>query len=193
MKNFLRAYNYTLVPVVGVFIALCSVYIHLTQGLVLDKALKLGTIYGFFIGLVSNVLAASLLLWKIKHKAEQEEKAKEKEKIKIQKEKPKVSPTRIPNNAISHIVKEMYLLVDKDMAFDISLQTIIDYALGKPTETNKHRGVFSVRTKDQTIDFEIQPLTRHTAKLNIKSQKQNEVLSDIIRYIKERESSLLSY
>jgi len=193
MKNFLRAYNYTLVPVVGILIVLCSAYIHFTKQIPIDKAFKLGTLYGFFIGIATNVVAAWIVLWKLNHPSKQKTLRKTNTKSQNQRELTKVTPTRIRNTQINTFLKEMYLLVDKEMAFDISLDTIVENSFGTPTDTNKHRGTFSVRTKKQTIDFEVQPLTRHTSKLNIKAQKHNETFTSILSGIKAKEFSILSY
>jgi len=192
MRDFLRAYNYTLVPVVGVLVFLCSVYIHFSQQISIEKAIKLGTLYGFFIGLVVNIFAGAILLWRVTHPSKTKSKKRTKQS-KNARELSTVTPTKIPNTQVSTFLKEMYLLVDKEMAFDISLQAIMEHSLGTPSDTNKHRGFFSLRTKNQTIDFEIQPLTRHTSKLNIKTQKRSDVFDKILKYIKEKELSILSY
>jgi len=200
MKDFIRAYNYTLVPIVGLLIALCTIYIHITQQIPLEKAIKLGTLYGFFIGIVLNILAAYMLLRKIQQPSIPKD-TKEKSKFELkadneeqeQEEIVSVIPNILQNNAVTNFLKEMYLLVDKDMAFDISLQAIMEHSLGKPSNTNKHRGTFSIRINNQTIDFEIMQLTRHTSKINIQTQHKSKVLLDIIRYIKEREFSILAY
>jgi len=102
--------------------------------------------------------------------------------------------TNVPNNTLSiSAIKEMYLLLDKEMAFDLSIESITQQSIGSLLSSNKHRGAFSVRTEHQTIDFEVQPLTRHTSKLNIKAQKQNDTFNDILTYIKNKEASLITY
>jgi hypothetical protein len=187
MSNFLRAYNLTLIYVAGLTILGFIGYYSLEFSIA--KASRIGTLYGFIIGVVLNIIPALFVAKRIKQDENMQQTTTSTQKKQFPKEHTNVSqkPTS------SSFIKEMYLLLDKEMAFDVALQSILNQSLGILLNTNKHRGAFSVRTTHQTIDFEIQPLTRHTSKVNIKVQKQNDTFKDILKYIKEKEASILTY
>ena len=187
MKSFLRAYNYTLVPVVGLIIVLFIVYY--TTQFPVEKAMRIGTLYGFLVGIVFNILPALIVLVKLNSNAKRESEVDDSKTTSREKHIP---TTKMPKVQAS-FVQELYLLMDREMAFDVSLQSILEQSLGTLLNTNKHRGLFSVRTEHQTMDFEIQPLTRHTSKVNIKAQRRNDTFDSILQYIKTKEASILTY
>jgi hypothetical protein len=188
MSNFLRAYNLTLIYVAG--LTILGFIGYYSMEFPIAKASSIGTLYGFMVGVVLNIIPAFFVALKLK----KETTSPKKTVSKSQKRQPKKEHTNVHQKPLSSsFIKEMYLLLDKEMAFDVALQSILNQSLGTLLNTNKHRGAFSVRTAHQTIDFEIQPLTRHTSKVNIKAQKQNDTFKDILKYIKEKEASVLTY
>jgi len=188
MKKFLQAYSYTLVPIVGLIIIMFIIY-YSTQ-FSIEKAIRIGTLYGFLLGIVVNILPASIVFVKLNnYKPENNVKKHHK---KVSKSEQDSLSTNVPKSQAS-FMQELYIIMDKEMAFDMSLQSILEQSLGTLLNTNKHRGVFSVRTKHQTMDFEIQQLTRHTSKINIKAQKRNDTFDKILNYIKSKELSMLTY
>ena len=187
MNNFLRAYNFTLIYVAG--LSILGFIGYYSMDFPLEKATKIGTLYGFMVGVVVNIIPAFLVMLRLNKELETPQVEPKKAKQPLKKEH-----TNVPNNTLSiSAIKEMYLLLDKEMAFDLSIESITQQSIGSLLSSNKHRGAFSVRTEHQTIDFEVQPLTRHTSKLNIKAQKQNDTFNDILTYIKNKEASVLTY
>jgi hypothetical protein len=187
MNNFLRAYNFTLIYVAG--LSILGFIGYYSMDFPIEKAVKIGTLYGFMVGVVANIIPAFLVMLRLNKELETPQNDIKKAKQPLKKEH-----TNVPNNTLSiSAIKEMYLLLDKEMAFDVSLQSVLEQSLGTLLNSNKHRGSFSVRTEHQTIDFEILPLTRHTSKVNIKAQKQNDTFNDILTYIKNKEASVLTY
>jgi hypothetical protein len=193
MNNFLRAYNITIIYVSGLTILGFIGYYSLDFPIA--KASRIGTLYGFAVGVVLNIIPAFYIMLKLNKESQPStipQKSKKSQKPK-KPQKASSTPTTKKAPLSSSIMKEMYLLLDKEMAFDVSLHSILDQSLGTLLNTNKHRGTFSVRTAHQVIDFEVYPLTRHTSKLNIKAQKQNDTFNNILSYIKNKESSILTY
>jgi len=187
MNNFFRAYNFTLIYVAG--LSILGFVGYYSMDFPIENATKIGTLYGFMVGVVVNIIPAFLVMLRLNKESEAPQVEPKKAKQPLKKEH-----TNVPNNTLSKsAIKEMYLLLDKEMAFDLSLQSVLEQSLGILLNSNKYRGSFSVKIEHQTIDFEIQPLTRHTSKLNIKAQKQNDTFNDILTYIKNKEASLLAY
>jgi len=189
MKNFIRAYTYTLVPT-AIVVILGFVLFYLTQ-FSLSKSASLGTLHGFVVTLVLNIIPAFILIDKNKKNIKTKTKTRNNDIIKKQKN---LQKTDIRQNKKEPNTKySLYLLLDSQKAFDLSINAIIKQSLGTILNHDKHRGFLSVRAAYQTIDFEVKPLTRHTAKVDIKAQKDNETLHSILSYIKNKELSFLNY
>jgi len=187
MNNFLSAYTFTLIYVVG--LSILGFIGYYSIDFPIEKAARIGTLYGFMVGIVVNIIPAFLLLFRLNKELETPRNNNKKAK-----QPPKKEYINMPNKSISsYVTKEMYLLLDKEMAFDLSVESVTQQSVGSLLSGNKHKGLFSVKTEYQTIDFEIQSLTRHTSKINIKTQKHNDAFRDILTYIKKREASLLAY
>jgi hypothetical protein len=187
MNNFLRAYNITIIYVAGLTILGFIGYYSLEFPIA--KASRIGTLYGFVVGIILNIIPAFFIMLKFKKKSHlltTPQKSQKSQKVSS-------TPTTKKTPLSSSIIKEVYLLLDKDMAFDISLQSVLEQSLGKLLDKNKNKGIFSIKTDYQRIDFEILPLTKHTSKLTIKPQTYNYTVLQILSFIKNKEVSLLSY
>jgi len=179
MKNFIRAYTYTLVPTA--VIVIFGFILFYSAQFSLNKSISLGTIHGFLATLAVNLLSASMILHKVTSKTQKSNKTR--------------SRSRNVDDEIEGLGTQhsLYLLLDCEKAFDLIINSIIKQSLGSVLSHDKHRGFLSARTLHQTIKFEIKRLTRHTSEINIKAQKHNDTLKTILTYIKDKEKAYLQY
>ncbi len=84
--------------------------------------------------------------------------------------------------------------MDKDLAFEVALFSIIDQNLGDAaTKETKEKNSITLRTYNESIQIITTELTRHTAQIVIKGLKNSQEMQRIISYIKEKEYSFLQY
>jgi len=178
VRPFFNLFLSLTLPIAALFIALATAYFTLDYGF--GKALKLGTLAGFLSGLGFSAVMATVLLFMRKVQSAH-----------------KISND--PNAAISHrsengsIDKQFILLMDKVMAFDVLIQSIIDQKLGEVGKGSKRKGTITVHTPEQSIDISVAKLTEHTSQVHIKAEAYSEPLKQIINYTKLKEHSFLQY
>jgi hypothetical protein len=191
MKNFIRAYTFTLVPTTALIIAIFIAYY--TTIFSINRAINLGILYGFISGLAINLIPAISMMSKINNMVIKDKK-KEQEKELIEKVKEQ-NTSSTSNHLLSSKNSEqsLYLLLNREQTFDLFTNIIIENSLGTILNSDPRHGILSVRTEHQTINFDIKPLTRHTARADIKAQKYNLNLQKILQVVKEKERSYLNY
>ena len=178
MRVFFNIFLSLVLPVTGLFIVLAIGYFTLNYDL--EKAFKLGTLAGFISGISFSAVMAAVLLF-------------------LRKARVAHSVRSDPNSAISHpdengsVDKQFILLMDKVMAFDLLIQSIIDQKLGEVEKGNKRKGTITLNTQEQNIDISVKKLTEHTSQVHIKAGTYSEALKQIINYTKTKEYSFLQY
>jgi len=178
MRAFFNLFLSLVLPVTVLFIVLATGYFTLDYDL--GKAFKLGTLTGFITGILFSAVMATVLLF-------------------MRKARVAHSIKNDPHSAITHefengsIDKQFILLMDKVMAFDILIQSIIDQKLGEVGKGNKRQGTITVHTPEQSIDISVAKLTEHTSQVHIKAEAYSEPLKQIINYTKIKEYSFLQY
>ena len=147
----------------------------------LSQAVKLGMLSGFILALVFTIFITAILLMKRQvHHAHQ------------LKTNPEMSIKHQSSNG--PINKSFILLIDKAMAFDIAIQAIIDQKMGEVSKgSSKRKGILNLYTKDQTIEMEVDHLTKNTTEFTIKADAYSESVQALINYLKLKEQSLLNY
>jgi len=190
MKNFIRTYTYTLVPT-AILIIIGFIIFYSTQ-FSLNKSISLGTLHGFMAAIILNIIPAFVMLDKLKYKSTKSTKSTKTQTLQNRQDLSKKVELKT-NEKDTSTNHSLYLLLDFEKSFDLSIDSILRQSLGTILKHDKHRGFISVRAAYQTIDFELKPLTRHTAKVDIKAQKDNETLHSILSYIKNKERSFLNY
>jgi len=193
MKKFIKAYTFTLTPT-AMIVIIASIAYYTTQ-LSFNKAISIGTLNGFIIAGIINIIPAIITFRKIDKVSQTKPKKKQKRKKDItQKTNQSQQHSQISSNQNNqHKIYSLYLLLDKEKAFDLSINSIVNQSLGSILNKDHHRGIISARTAHQIINFNIQSLTRHTAKVEINAQQDNNTLKDILTYIKQKESSFITY
>jgi hypothetical protein len=178
MRHYLNLLLSIVLPISVLFVIAATFYFSLSYDL--GKALKLGTIAGVLTGVgFSTIMAAILLiLRKVRTKH-------------IEITHPESHIIHEPSNGA--IDKKLMLLMDKELAFEVAIHSIIDQNIGKVTKGSKRQGTISIHTPEQIIHIAISSLTRHTSKIELKAAAYNNKVEQIINYIKLKENSFLQY
>jgi len=204
MRKLLHLFFGLLVPLSMLFIIAAIFYFKLDYSF--TKAIRLGVLSGFFIGLFVSFFTAILLLIlrkgqqpkgkaikiKKKHKKTTGHKYKEtnnSEDIKSPKTKKSV---RTSSPQASTVTKSM-LIMDHEIAFEVILYIITEQNIGTLTKSKDQEGYLSVKTKDDLIQIDVSPLTKHTSQVSIKAKAKSESTKTILHYLKEKEHSFLQY
>jgi len=168
-----------MLPVSTIFIILSVGYFTLDYDL--SKALKLGVLSGFIIGVFFSILMTTVLLIMRQARAAHIAKSNPEQAI-------------IHDGANGPINKTFFLLMDKGMAFDLAIQAIIDQHIGEVAkDSRKKKGIITVFEPEQRISMHIDPLTKHTAKVSVSAESYSQGVQKIINYIKLKEHAFLQY
>jgi MFS superfamily sulfate permease-like transporter len=178
MRAFFNLFLSLGMPVTVLFISLATGYFMMDYDL--SKALKLGTLSGFIAAVVFSLLMAAVLL--LMRKVRSARTAK-----------------RNPERTIIHesengpLDKTFILLMDKVIAFEVLVHSVIDQKLGNIKHGDKGEKAITVHTPDHTIDISVIKLTDHTSEVKIKANKYSPSVQKIINYTKMKEYSFLQY
>lgn len=185
MRAYMRIFLNSLMPI-GLIITIGSV-VYFSLSYDFSKALKLGILSGVLLGLPISIIASFILLVtrRAKPAIQEPDTASENRAVTIE---------ATPTNSKTPIEQTLLLLMDKKLAFDVALFSIIDQNLGDATtKESKEKCTITLRTHDETIQIISTALTRHTAQIVLKAAKNSQDLAKIISYIKQKEYSFLHY
>ena len=178
MRPFLNLLFSIGLPISALFVIAATIYFSLNYNL--DKAIKLGVLTGFIIGLGFSFIMSGVLLI-------------------MRKVRTKHIYMTQPESHIVHestngpIDKKLLLLMDRELAFEVTIHSIIDQNIGKVTTGSKRNGTISISTPEQMIGISISSLTKHTSQLEVKADAYSENVQQIINYLKLKEQSFLQY
>ncbi|HHD79565.1 MAG TPA: hypothetical protein ENK98_08055 [Epsilonproteobacteria bacterium] len=91
------------------------------------------------------------------------------------------------------IEEKIMLLMDKELAYEISLNSINHKKIGDIIHQNKNEGSILLRSKNEEIKILITSLTKHTSQVLITSTIDNSNMKNIISTLKEKEHSFMQY
>ena len=178
MRAFFNLFLSLGVPVSALFIAIGIGYF--LQDYDLSKALKLGTLSGFISAIVFSLFMAAILLLMRKVRTVRDAKSDQKSTI-----------AHTPVNGT--LDKTFILLMDKVIAFEILVHSVIDQKLGNIKHGEKGERAITVHTPEHTIDISVIQLTNHTSEVKIKASTYSPSVQKIINYTKMKELSFLNY
>ena len=178
MRAFFNLFLSLGVPISALFISLSTGYFMMDYDL--SKALKLGTLSGFITAVVFSFFMAAVLLFM--------RKARLAHAVKNNPES-----TIIHESENGPLDKTFILLMDKAIAFEVLVHSVIDQKLGNIKQGEKGKKTITVHTPEHTIDISVIPLTDHTSEVKIKSNIYSPSVKKIINYTKMKELSFLQY
>jgi len=193
MKSYINIFLTLVMPLSILFTAISVVYY--SMEFAFSKAIKLGIVTGVLSsGLFALVLAAVILLVR-----------------KIQSNTPKVPSTPFNKNKIPKILKEhkenfdttmvktpskeqkFILLMDRELAYEVSLQSMEDQNVGEIIYQNKDKGLILLKDDLKELKINITTLTKHTAEIIITSTLDHHFIKDVMSLIKTKERLFLHY
>ncbi len=178
MRPYLNLLFSIVLPISTLFVVVSTIFFSLNYDL--GKAFKLGTLAGVLIGVGFSVIMAGVLLI-------------------IRKARTKHIQITQPESHILHestngpIDKTFMLLMDRELAFDVAIYSIIDQNIGEVIKGSKQKGTISIHTPEQMINLAVTSLTKHTTQVEVKADAYNMSVQKIVNYIKLKESSFLQY
>ncbi|MCW8821912.1 MAG: hypothetical protein OQK45_06770 [Sulfurovum sp.] len=186
MRTYIQILFSILMPMSMIMTIGSIVYFNLDYSF--TKAMKLGVVSGVLIGLsISLIMALLLLVMKRSKKTVQQPIPVHENVHRIKKD----IPLETQQNFIE---QKLMLLMDKQLAFNVSLYAITDQDIGDiTTNDTKGNANITVNTPEETIYITITSLTKHTAEIILKTVKKSDYVNKIISYIKEKEHSFLQY
>jgi signal recognition particle GTPase len=142
----------------------------------LSESIKLGTLTGFISGMIFSVIMTFILYFMRKVRFTHREKKHHKK-------------TLVHKKTNGPIIKKYILLMNKEMAFEVARDAIIDQHIGNgiSKDSNKEQGNITVNTAGQTIKIHILALTKDTAEITIKADLYDDRVKNIIKYMVTKE------
>ena len=183
MRAYMRIFLNLLMPV-SILITIGSM-VYFSMDYDFSKSLKLGILTGVLIGFPLSLIASLVLL------------VTRRSKPAVQESESVVEHTNVnleaaASNSKKPIEQSLMLLMDKKLAFDVALFSILDQNIGEATtKESKEKCTITVRTSDETIQIITTALTRHTAQIVLKAAQNSPALQEVITYIKQKEHAFL--
>jgi len=189
MRQYINLFLTLVMPISILFIAISTVYY--STDFIFSKAIRLGTISGVLIGIsLSLLLAFILILIRILQNVEKKSVLSDSP---IQKKKPQTEQEVIPKNKKSSYTDTIMLLINKNLAYELSINTINSKKIGVIVHRNKDEGSILLHTQDEEIYLLISPLTQHTSEIKISGTLDKKTMTNIISSLKEKEQSFIEY
>ena len=181
-------------PLSILFTAIAVVYYSLNFPF--SKAIKLGIVTGVLSSTLFALLLAAVLLLLRKSQGNNA-KAHKKTSFsvnnvpKILKEHQENFDTNIAKPQA--IEKKFILLMDRELAYEVSLQSMHHQNVGEIIYQNKDKGLILLKEDLKEFKINITSLTKHTAEIIITSTLDHHFLKNIMILIKNKEHHFLSY
>jgi hypothetical protein len=192
-------------PVSILLTAVATVYFSMNYEF--TKAIKLGTLAGAMTGISFSLILALIItivrfvrMYHIRAKLKSNESPIRNSPVQIDptiytKKYQKMQDTSeidVPQESDS-IEEKIMLLMDKELAYEVSLNSINHKNIGDIIHQNKSEGSILLRSRNEEIKILITSLTKHTSQVLITSTIDNSNMKNIISTLKEKEHSFMQY
>jgi len=205
MRSYFNLFLTLVMPISILFTAIATVYF--AMQFEFTKAIKLGILAGVLSGIAFSFIVALFIImirkirmYKVKTKVLSPKTDSVNTSIvldpTIYEKKHQSTQANIAMEALpepASIEGKFMLLMDKELAYEISLTAIDTQNIGEIIHQNKEEGSILLRNKDEEIRISISSLTKHTAQVFITSSIDNSKMKDIISMLKEKEHSFMQY
>ncbi len=158
-----------------------------------NEAVKLGILTGVIASVAfSSIMALVILIFRAIQKNNFTK------QIKTEKHKKTASPTKRTSTSKSmkspnYIVKTFMILMDKEMAYEVSLNAIHHENIADICEKDEEEKSIYLRIDKEEINIKFSTLTTHTTQVLISSTKNKNNIIKIITALKEKEHSFMKY
>jgi len=205
MKKFFNLFLILFMPLSILFTALAVVYYSIDFEF--SKSIKLGILTGVLSSLIfSIIITPTILILRVVRSKKAHTEILSADSHNVSKafiQKPIVYESKTPSTqknemsiAISKpdlIEEKLMLLMDNELAYEVSLASVNHQKIGNIIYKNKEEGVILIRTEEREIKMHITSLTKHTAQVLITTTIDNSNMKNIISMLKEKEHSFLQY
>jgi len=205
MRNYFNLFLTLVMPVSILLTAVATVYFSMNYEF--TKAIKLGTLAGAMTGISFSLILALIItivrfvrMYHIRAKLKSNESPIRNSPVQIDptiytKKYQKMQDTSeidAPQESDS-IEEKIMLLMDKELAYEVSLNSINHKKIGDIIHQNKSEGSILLRSRNEEIKILITSLTKHTSQVLITSTIDNSNMKNIISTLKEKEHSFMQY
>lgn len=212
MRAYFQLVFSLLIPLSALFIVAVTIYYK--NEYALNKAFRIGVLFGSIMGaVVSLFMALFLIIMRLGSNL----KSSHPQKSIFQRKKPRTlkdiaqstvtsqpaqiteeEHTQTPKPVTAPPVKttieeKLLLLMDKELAFEVALYAIFDQNIGTLTQNESAGEYLTVKNNDGLLQLAITPLTRHTSQLIVTSTPNSPSAKKVIDYMKEKEYNFLQY
>ena len=205
MKSLINLFFTLVMPISILFTAIAIVYF--TMNFEFTKAVKLGILGGVMTGVAFAFLMSPLILmvrsirlYKVKKEILSPNNQVKHTPISadptIYEKKYQSTQANLAQEAVIPLgsrEEKFMLLMDKALAYEISLNSIEQEKIGEIIHQNKEEGSILLRSKEEEIKITISSLTKHTAQVLISSNIDNSNMKNIIAILKKKEHSFMQY
>lgn len=205
MRSYFNLFLTLVMPISILLTAVATVYFSMNYEF--TKAIKLGILAGVMIGVTFSLILSFVItivrfirLHNLRSKIKSDEIHIRNTPIKIdptiytkkhQKTKDMEGTESKPES--DSIEEKIMLLMDKELAYEVSLNSINHKKIGNIIHQNKNEGSILLRSKNEEIKILISSLTKHTSQVLITSTIDNSNMKNIITTLKEKEHSFMQY
>ena len=171
-----------------------------------SKSIKMGILTGVLSSITFSIITPAILILRAIRSKKARTKILSSNYRKVSKpfrQKPMVyenKPLSTQENEMSEAVskpdlieEKLMLLMDKELAYEVSLASVNHQNIGEIIYQNKEEGVILIRAEEREIKMHITSLTKHTAQVLITTTIDNSNMKNIISMLKEKEHSFLQY
>ncbi len=205
MKSFVNLFFTLVMPISILFTAIAIVYF--AMNFEFTEAVKLGILGGVMTGVAFAFVMTPLILmvrairlYKVKKEILSPNNQTRHTPISadptIYEKKYQSTQANLAQEAIiplDSIEEKFMLLMDKTLAYEISLNSIEQEKIGEIIHQDKEEGSILLRSKEEEIKITISSLTKHTAQVLISSSIDNSNMKNIITMLKKKEHSFMQY
>jgi len=209
MRNYFNLFLTLVMPVSILFTAIAIVYFSMRYSF--SEALKLGILGGVILGLLFSLITAFTItiirfirMYSSKPKDIATNTSMPTKPMNTQvatnptiyeKKSQSTQENQInKDNLDSNIMIEKFiLLMGKDLAYELSLETIIQQKLGHIAHQSKSKSSIVLQNEDDEIKINISSLTKQTSQVTMSSTLNINKMKQIIKILKEKEHSFMQY
>ena len=205
MRSYFNLFLTLVMPISILLTAVATVYFSMNYEF--TKAIKLGILAGVMAGVAFSFVLSLVItivrfirLYNLKSKIKSEEYPMKSTPVKIDptvytKKHQKTQEILAAESKLESdsIEEKIMLLMDKELAYEVSLNSISHKNIGDIIHQNKNEGSILLRSKNEEFKILISSLTKHTSQVLITSTIDNSNMKNIIATLKEKEHSFMQY
>lgn len=197
MKSYFNLFLILVMPLSVLFTAISFVYFSLD--FTFSKALRLAILAGVLISVAFSIVMATVILvirtiqFKKFHTQTLDTKYHNPAIFEHNLQITQTEDNENNEKQMETVEEKLMLLMDKELAYEVSLFSISHQKTCEVIYKNKKDGTILIHNEEKEIRMNITSLTKHTAQIIMQSTIDNVSIKNIISIIKEKEHSFIQY